>query len=107
MTLNQTWKNCLRMWGWIDKVWTPEMDVGKLKKEWLDKHKPGVVLNSNCFFCDYVDKLGIRDEFEFCECCPGKLVNKRFNCFIPAYYYFSRPKKFYQKLLHLDTKRRQ
>lgn len=104
MTLNQIWKNCLRMWKWIAKVWKPGMDVESLKNQWLWKRFPELNVNSNCFFCDYqVSKNGFTLH---CFSCPGILVNKRFNCQNKSYHYRHYPRKFYKKLLQLDAKRK-
>ena len=102
MTLDQTWTNCLRMWKWIDKVWKPGMSVVVLKKEWLEKWMPAANINSDCFFCEY----DVQNGLESCNCCPGRLVNLRFTCDRKTYNYFKHPKKFYQKLLQLDARRR-
>lgn len=104
MTLNQIWKNCLRMWKWIDKVWAPGMDVVSMKEEWLREHMPDVWLMSNCFFCEYNEDHQKRMG---CGACPGKLVSKSFHCYDhPTYHHEKYPKKFYKKLLQLDAKRR-
>jgi hypothetical protein len=109
MTLNQTWKNCLRMWKWIAKNWEPGANIRVLKRQWFCKYKPQLDIESDCFFCEYqsqhntkVDTLIIPD----CMACPGKLVSKHFNCCCKTYNYEYHPKKFYQKLLQLDAKRK-
>ena len=105
MTLNQTWKNCLRMWKWIVSEWKPGMDVESMKVEWLSKRKPSLNLESDCFFCQYdYDNRSLNSAG--CVFCPGNLVNKRFECCAKTYHYEYHPKAFYKKLLYLDAKRR-
>lgn len=106
MTLNQTWKNCLRMWKWIVKqVKKGRTNVENLKEEWLEEHEFTNPLWSDCFFCDY-DAQHSSGNDECCSKCPGRLVSKSFNCMESGYDYQDRPEKFYQKLLQLDAKRR-
>lgn len=107
ISLNQTWKNCLRMWKWIDKVYDPDSwmkcDVEDLKKEWLRKHIPDADITANCFFCEYNESHPKFDET--CSHCPGKLVSRSFHCVDrPSYRYDRNPMKFYPKLLQLDAK---
>ena len=54
MTLNQTWKNCIRMWEWIVEQTEKghEYSVDDLKGQWLQDHGFNYI-NSNCFFCKY------------------------------------------------------
>lgn len=106
MTLNQTWKNCLRMWKWIDKTWKPGMNVLNLKREWLKKWMPDLDLICDCFFCKYQVDEANPGGYK-CSSCPGRLVSSRFHCCNITYVYRDKPKKFYQKLLQLDVKRRQ
>jgi hypothetical protein len=105
MTLNQTWKNCLRMWKWISEEWDciSSADVCQLKRQWMVEYMPGVPLISNCFFCDY----DANHNTSMCDHCPGKLVSRSFDCTNRlSYNYVRQPKKFYKKLLQLDAKRR-
>lgn len=106
MTLNKTWKECLRMWKWIAEVWKPEMEVVSLKKQWLREHGYGTInLRNDCFFCEYMinnrDIMSIRCEPD----CPGGLVNSRFSCVRLSYDYAEKPKAFYRKLVALNKKR--
>ncbi len=108
MTLNQTWKNCLRMWKWIAKVCDSEegrrVSIRRLKIRWMDTHMPDVHIEADCFFCKY---NGDHRKESACDACPGKLVSRRFHCWHNvSYRYDEDPKKFYKKLLHLDAKRR-
>lgn len=106
LALNQTWKNCLRMWKWIAGEWKKgrtNEDVGILKREWVQKH--GFIgITSDCFFCEYATKRYSHD-VPLCDNCPGHLVDKRFRCFATPYTHH-KPIKFYRKLLQLDAKRR-
>ena len=105
ITLNQTWKNCLRMWKWIDKEYICGMDVEVMKCDWLDKYKPDLCHASNCFFCQYASEHNKEGDV-LCVNCPGRLVSKFFNCTNKSYHYLRHPKKFYKKLLELDAKRK-
>ena len=109
MTLNQTWKNCLRMWKWIDKVW--EFDgapVEVLKAVWMDDHGFEATIEEDCFFCEYDVQQGceIEEDIDRCTYCPGVLVNALFHCTRKSYNYAEQPRKFYKKLLELDAKRK-
>lgn len=104
-TLAQTWKYCLEMWKWVSENYDPEAnDVYGLKEQWMEEN--GFKLKhtaSDCFFCDYAD----RQEDTACSVsCPGAMVAPRFNCDNDAYSFDEKPKKFYQKLLRMDQKRR-
>lgn len=104
MTLDKTWKECLRMWKWIVKQIDKGTDesIGTLKVQWLDEHGYGNNnIQAGCFFCHY-----ITEKSEDCSICPGYLVDKKFSCQNKTYDYEYKPKKFYKKLLELDTKRR-
>lgn len=113
LTLNQTWRMCLKKWAWVDKI-IAAMDacgrkreflsVEELKEVWcLDHGYPD--LFNNCFFCEYaqsIDSEGLDD----CDNCPGRLVDKEFHCMNLMYDYFDKPHKFYAQLVKLDKKRR-
>ena len=107
ITLNQIWKNCLRMWKWIDKVWDKKnnVEVFILKKIWLNKWMPDINLNSDCFFCEWSIQNKKKGD-TYCTHCPGKLVSRSFECQWASYHYADHPKKFYKKLLELDAKRK-
>ncbi len=100
--LDRSWKNCLRMWKWISENWKEGDNIVAMKRRWLVKNKfDANSINAYCFFCDYRF-----DESFGCELCPGKLVNLRFYCQNKTYDYYSKPKKFYAKLLHLNAIRK-
>lgn len=113
MTLNQTWKNCLQMWKWIDEVWDLEMDVEKLKWQWLKEHGNPKV-HFGCFFCEYQEKndpIGdirgsLWDKSSGCQHCPGVIVDPHFHCENEQCHYLEDPKGFYQILLELDAIRK-
>ncbi|MCJ7776850.1 MAG: hypothetical protein MUP16_00830 [Sedimentisphaerales bacterium] len=104
LTLNQTWVLCLRMWKWIARVWIKGDDVNKLKKEWWEKHGFSVshLSSGNCFFCNSAGYKSSDD----CVRCPGKKIDKDFDCMCEEYDYEEKPKAFYAKLLRLDKIRR-
>lgn len=105
-TLAQTWKHCLAMWKWVSENYVEGInDVEQLKQQWV-KENGFRLIHSNfggCFFCDYAN----RQKNSACSvACPGAMVAPRFDCFNSTYYYDTKPKKFYQKLLKMDKKRR-
>jgi hypothetical protein len=84
------------------------MNVSSLKSIWRLKHGFHGT-RTNCFFCEYADEyypfIGfIRTN---CSHCPGRLISRSFNCCSRLYNYNGNPKKFYQKLLQLDAKRKE
>ena len=96
MNLNDTWKNCLEMWGWVSEQGD---DVEESKREWLKAHGfDGDKISANCFFCQYNEE---RKELG-CSNCPGKLVNENFDCQSDSYGYDTNPAKFYKKLVKLN-----
>ena len=101
LNLDETWKLCLQMWKWIAKQkknGSREL-VAALKKEWLCRHKidPEKVF-ATCFFCAYC----VRSNADTCDSCPGRKVNKDFNCRTNKYHYCQEPKKFYKELVRLN-----
>ena len=106
MNLDETWELCLKMWKWIAKN-SKGYDVTGLKSQWIEDSEfcenPPV---DNCFFCEYNKKRGggIRDG-EDCHLCPGKRVDKSFNCMERDICYDTYPDKFYKKLKELNKKR--
>ena len=105
LTLNQAWTQCLRMWKWIDKQFEESsgVTVSALKCRWLKEngYADECIVN-DCFFCDY----DVENGNGLCSLCPGELVNKRFNCENVTYDWYSKPRKFYKKLLELNKKRK-
>ena len=105
LTLNQTWTLCLRMWKWIASVWKEGDDVDTLKDQWLEENGFETIIQS-CFFCDWANRG--YDELRFSRCvdCPGKKVDKAFNCLDITYHYYEDPKAFYAELLRLNRIRK-
>ena len=109
LTLNQTWTLCLRQWKWIieqlDKGSdeTNENSVVLLKLKWAKQNGYENKISAACFFCEYVSRRGL-------DCatkeCPGQLVSQQFQCENSSYAYYSKPRKFYKKLLELNEKRK-
>lgn len=100
--LEETWQLCLEMWKWIAENYKKgENCVASLKRKWLETN--GIRINDRdacCFFCQYAHKhAGCTNS------CPGKLVNKSFECFSPDYHYSNEPTKFYEKLVELNEMR--
>lgn len=108
LTLNQTWKYCLVMWKWIagqiEQGSTSTIDT--LKAQWLRRHPRFGEIYNNCFFCEYLNQHPTNKKGD-CPTCPGRLVNRQFNCMDNATYNFGKkPLEFYAKLLELDKKRK-
>ena len=110
LTLGQAYRDCLRMWKWIAEQVEGGCidDVYKLKRRWFKEEQKKYAidsLDSDCFFCHYdMQKMG--DRHAICTYCPGRIVDKRFNCINVSYHHTVTPVKFYKKLLKLDEKRR-
>ncbi len=116
MTLNQIWRECLRMWKWIVSVWGTSkyehLCVEELKDIWLERNNYLRINypNEKCFFCDWQKRhSNFNKNFDekHCDNCPGELVNIQFYCCNKSYHYSDHPKAFYNKLLKLDKKRKQ
>lgn len=107
LTLNQTWRLCLKMWKWIAKQIRDgsKLSVDKLKRKWLKTHTKDAITN-DCYFCEY-DQLHStkRDGPNGCNC-PGNRIEKDFGCMNSDYHFEHKPLKFYAKLLELDKKRK-
>jgi len=99
LSIEETWKVCLRMWKWISQHWQ-EDNIHDLKKKWVDKH--GYVgIHCNCFFCTYAKSTGSYSE----RClfhCPARKVDPGFMCINSSYHFIDHPKQFYQKLVELN-----
>ena len=118
LTLNETWKECLRMWKWIVEQRQKELDaldpVFLLKRRWLNNNDYYGITN-DCFFCKYAHKKDGYGDITIpegsreikCSKCPGRLVAKRFSCQNMAYDWYFKPEKFYQKLLQVNQQRKQ
>ncbi len=97
-TLNETWKQCLKMWKWIAKEEEGLCRVGveTLKTTWLIKRGFNIdEIKAWCFFCDYRRDQG-------CGICPGRKIDKNFDCQNESYCYYAKPILFYKELLRLN-----
>lgn len=104
LTLDQTWKLCLSMWRWIVRQirQNSALNVNVLKQQWLDEHGyDSADIRDDCFFCAYIEVRNSKG----CEKCPGKKVDKGFDCRNFKYSWFSVPIAFYNKLVSLNRKR--
>jgi len=111
LTLDKTWELCLKQWRWIIKQRKKHStkNINVLKGMWLEKHKFNLVV-SGCFFCGYcVTHEGWNSSSSSsggCLICPGKKIDKTFDCQCLDYHFFYKPEKFYKKLLELNRKRK-
>ncbi len=105
LTLGQTWKLCLSMWGWIAKQVREgsRLTVEQLKNQWLIAHGYGDLgIRDNCFFCEYMVSRPIKS----CEKgCPGTRIDKKFWCMDHSYHFLDNPIGFLNKLVSLNRKR--
>ncbi len=109
LNLDETWVLCLAMWKWIaqqvraaikaGKAW----DVNNLKAKWCRKHGYSHI-DWLCFFCEYI----LHNNRSSCKTsrisphCPGRKVDKKFNCQNKEYQFENKPIAFYKKLLALN-----
>lgn len=111
LTLNQTWRKCLKMWKWIVENLNKDEDVDELKDRYVEeKLKGDVDIYNGCYFCDWNSQQGIYtdplDSLPACSQCPGVLVSPKFRCEGKSYCWHTKPRAFYRKLLELDKKRK-
>lgn len=105
LTLNETWRLCLKQWKWLVKEIKahPDANIHVLKRKWVKLQGYGEDgVDDDCFFCEYA---GQREKFggEFgCRGCPARKVDKEFHCSNVDYNYCSKPIKFYKKILELN-----
>ena len=107
LTLNETWRLCLKMWKWIAKQVRAgnQKSIESLKVKWLENNWAGGQVRAYCFFCEYTTTHFREGENVGCAICPAKLVDKQFDC-VDTDYNFSRcPIPFYNKLVSLNRKR--
>ena len=98
MTLDDAWRECLRMWWSLSRY--PKMK----KIDWLEKNysSRGHKLHASCFFCHYdFFNGGLRG----CSRCPAVLVSREWRCSKPEICWFSHRKEFYKSLVKLNKKR--
>lgn len=105
MTLDETWNRCLVMWKYVAEESKKENPThpGTLKEEWLKKRQYKKMPKFNCFFCEYT----IKDIWAPVNCskCPGRLVNRKFQCEThKTYHWMDNPVGFYNELVSLNRK---
>lgn len=117
LSLNDVWRLCLKMWKFVVKNIGPEKNkwdmidgVENLKRRWCLKNG-FKSLDSNCFFCAWAVECSKEATLQFwaarCTTCPGKLADRKFDCFNWSYRYSTKPHAFYKKLLKLNKKRQE
>lgn len=110
LTLEQTWKNCLKMWEWIVEEYEQQAcpdfdDIEALKQRWCKENNWAKKLFCNCFFCQFAERD--RPEYLNCRKCPARRIDPEFNCQAEEYEFELFPVAFLAKLKELDKKRRQ
>ena len=89
MKLDTVWERCIAMARWVAE-WDERrgLYVDVLKRMWLgaNGYENGVLI-SNCFFCDYAERRSPANTAKICPYCPGRAVDKRFNCQNVKYHY--------------------
>lgn len=107
LSLEQTWQKCVNvMWKEMIEVhWKRGMMGYDLKLRYFKKHPKRDVPADECYFCDYANSQATSSGYFVCSHCPGRLINKKFDCCNKSYHYNYKPKAFYRKLLQLNKKR--
>ncbi len=110
--LNQSWKNCRRMWKWVSENLPEEFSkidlvkkeevIRKLKAKWLKDNRFTKRISQDCFFCEYDKQHG-----NLCMGCPAVLIEPNFHCDDPEQSFRFEPIKFYIRILELDIRRRE
>ena len=95
MTLDECWRECLRMWYAVSK----KAKVLEAKYEWCKKNYPGKDIYNNCFFCHY-DR--VRSKGYYCKSCPGVFVDSTWRCYNDSNHYYNKPKEFYKSIKQLN-----
>lgn len=104
LTLNKSWRLCLKHWRAIIKEWRKtHTDIATLKDEWLKKNDYEDKINNDCFFCHYDAQFGFGND---CSNCPARKIDKFFNCGHNSYHWSRNPEEFYKKLRALNRKRK-
>ncbi len=102
LSLEKTQTECLRMWKRIKEQVEAgnKKPIWQLKEEWMEENNyPNV--QDDCFFCDYANHYADDN----CDFCPGRLIDKTFDCDNKSYSWHDQPIAFYNKLLRLNRKR--
>ena len=111
LTLDETWKQCLKMWRWIvrevgKREITSPLSAGEitdLKREWIAANGFKRMLN-DCFFCAYDSRYAVE-----CSHCPAGSMEggDAFWCeYNPEFNWASEPAAFLRKLESLNRKRK-
>ncbi len=104
ITLDESWRLCLKQWRWIIKeVKAKDFKCAvELKKEWCEQHG-FTEIESNCFFCEYCSNYSTTKPS--CSNCPAREIDPKFRCKNPAYHYYLHPIEFYNKIVQLNKRR--
>ena len=107
LTIDQTWTKCLKMWRWIVRERRKSgyrADVQKLKEQYFAKKrfKP----SNLCWFCEYNDQHGNRENCDKCLGAIADKVNNRYAWCNMHYDWQRRPIAFLAELNRLNRIRR-
>ena len=109
LKLDTVWDRCIAMAEFVAK-WHEERGLAPrlLKRMWLSAngYEPSDVYNL-CLFCDYADRHTPDTAQTICPRCPGRAVDKSFNCRIESYHWRYNPAAFANKLKKMNAKRKE
>lgn len=100
LTLDETWKQCLKMWRWIvkQKKLHPYSEVNVLKRKWFRKYSPRDSKLAHCFFCDY----NKANHGGYCRKCPATVIDQSFYCGNSKYHFAYEPTAFLKEITRLN-----
>lgn len=103
LSLDRAWELCMEQWPWIIEEIEADMgSVSHLKAKWVKRNGFKCVM-ANCFFCEYAHQ---RDKQFYtkgdCKDCPGKKVDKNFDCENSEYHYTNDPIAFWHKIQEMN-----
>jgi len=102
------WHECKSMWRYVSRNSNTYLSVSACKKEWLKANGyDNCFIPFNCFFCHHTYICSEGSSNIACAHCPGKTIDKNFDCTNVNYHYKYLSKKFYRKICELDKKRKE
>lgn len=97
LTLTQAWTLCIEQWDDVKAEIEAgsKLSVEELKEAWATEHD-SVSAIGNCFFCKFVV-----DKDESCNECPGRKIDKNFDCMKRKHHYKCEPLAFHAEIHRL------